>query len=183
MPSLLRTVVTGGLWLSSAATAAACGTGTEFNLTVHTGVGVIHGTINATSPHVRQFLGIPFAEPPVGALRFQPPVRHVSQGGANASVDATAFAPSCIQPLTAPEAAAASVYNVFMPEFTNARPDQSEDCLYLNVFAPLAPVAAKLPVLIWIYGGGFSSNSADVPYQAPDPWIERTQGHIVVTFK
>lgn len=182
MASLLRTVATGGFLLSSVAAAAAYGTGTGSSLTVRTGAGEIHGTINSTSPHVRQFLGIPFAEPPVGTRRFQPPVPLVSKGE-NASVDATAFAPSCMQPLTTPEAAAASVYQTFMPEFQNARPEQSEDCLYLNVFAPLEPVAEKLPVVIWIYGGGFSSNSADVPYQAPDPWVEATQGHVVVTFK
>ncbi|KAK6828002.1 Alpha/Beta hydrolase protein [Apiospora arundinis] len=140
----------------------------------------VRGTINATSPHVRQFLGIPFAEPPVSRLRFQPPVKYTAKG-AGTVIDANAFAPSCMQPLTTPESDAKDVYHVYMPGFLPGSPNQSEDCLYLNVYAPLEPNAPKLPVFVWIAGGGFSSNGANVPYQVPDPWVERTQGHVVVT--
>ncbi|KAK8052005.1 hypothetical protein PG993_003390 [Apiospora rasikravindrae] len=148
------------------------------DLAVPTANGKVRGTINATSPHVRQFLGIPFAEPPVGKLRFQPPVKYAAK---DRDIDAKAFAPSCMQPLTTPESDAKDVYHVYMPQLLPGSPAQSEDCLYLNVYAPLEPTAEKLPVFVWIAGGGFASNGANVPYQVPDPWVERTQGHIVVT--
>ncbi|KAK7927141.1 Alpha/Beta hydrolase protein [Apiospora marii] len=149
------------------------------DLTVPTANGEVRGTINATSPHVRQFLGVPFGEPPVDKLRFQPPVKYasVNEGG----IDAKAFAPSCMQPLTTPESDAKDVFHVYMPQLLPGSPAQSEDCLYLNVYAPLEPTAPKLPVFVWIAGGGFASNGANVPYQYPDPWVERTQGHVVVT--
>ncbi|KAK8080574.1 hypothetical protein PG997_008392 [Apiospora hydei] len=147
-------------------------------LTVPTANGEVRGTINATSPHVRQFLGIPFAEPPVDKLRFQPPVKYAAK---DRDIDAKAFAPSCMQPLTTPESDAKDVFHVYMPQLLPGSPAQSEDCLYLNVYAPLEPTAEKLPVFVWIAGGGFASNGANVPYQVPDPWVERTQGHVVVT--
>ncbi|KAK8090833.1 hypothetical protein PG994_000338 [Apiospora phragmitis] len=148
------------------------------DLTVPTANGEVRGTINATSPHVRQFLGIPFAEPPVAKLRFQPQVKYAAK---DRDIDAKAFAPSCMQPLTTPEADAKDVFHVYMPQLLPGSPAQSEDCLYLNVYAPLEPAAPKLPVFVWTAGGGFASNGANVPYQVPDPWVERTQGHVVVT--
>ncbi|KAK7958294.1 hypothetical protein PG988_013142 [Apiospora saccharicola] len=126
------------------------------DLTVSTAIGEVRGTINATSPHVRQFLGIPFGEPPVEKLRFQPPVKYAASD-------------------------AKDVFHVYMPQLLPGSPAQSEDCLYLNVYAPLEPTAPKLPVFVWIAGGGFASNGANVPYQVPDPWVERAQGHVVVT--
>lgn len=85
---------------------------------------------------VTQFLGIPYAAPPVGALRWMPP-----QASAKWTTvrKATAFGPTCAQVTTlGPFAGPAN---------------SNEDCLYLNVFAPAA--AKKLPVLVWIHGGGY----------------------------
>jgi carboxylesterase type B len=53
--------------------------------------------------------------------------------------------------------------------------------LYLNVYAPSKPVSKKLPVFIYIPGGGFTSGGANSLYKIPDQWIQRTQAHIVVT--
>ncbi|KAJ1304675.1 hypothetical protein OPQ81_005814 [Rhizoctonia solani] len=80
------------------------------------------------------FLGIPFAQPPVGPLRFKPPVPWAP--GNITVVNATLDGASCEQ-------------NV---PFTNNR--ISEDCLTLNVWKP-TNVTGKLPVMVWIYGGGF----------------------------
>ncbi|KAF3020939.1 hypothetical protein E8E14_005200 [Neopestalotiopsis sp. 37M] len=156
------------------AAVSSCGTSGSASLSVTTTSGQLTGTINATSPNVRQFLGIPYAEPPVGALRFQPPVRYTSEE----AINTTAFAPSCLQ--TFSNGSSGSVYDL-LPELLPGSSVISEDCLYANVYAPLHPVADQLPVFIWIHGGGFTSNGANVPYQIPDQWIERTQGHIVVT--
>jgi para-nitrobenzyl esterase len=85
---------------------------------------------------VTQFLGIPYAAPPVGALRWMPP-QPVTKW--SAPRQARAFGPTCAQITT-------------LGPFAGP-PNSNEDCLYLNVFAPAA--ARKLPVLVWIHGGGY----------------------------
>ena len=88
---------------------------------------------------VRRFLGIPFAEPPVGARRFAAPEPVRPWTGVR---DAGAFAASAPQ----------SAMILPLPGMDVGRTD--EDCLYLNVFAPAGGAAGK-PVLVWIHGGAF----------------------------
>ncbi|CEL57001.1 hypothetical protein RSOLAG1IB_08254 [Rhizoctonia solani AG-1 IB] len=92
------------------------------------------GIRNSTSKQ-DVFLGIPYAESPIGTLRFKPPQPWVPNSN-NTLVNATAERPTCIQstPIT---------YS-----------SVSEDCLHLNLWKP-NNVTAKLPVMVWIYGGGF----------------------------
>lgn len=141
-------------------------------LTVKTTSGKLTGFVNSTAPAVRQFLGVPYAEPPLESLRFKPPQAKRS----SKAVKATAFSPSCMQQLSN----ASTVYTEYMPEFL-INGGQSEDCLYLNVYAPSNPTAKQLPVFIYIPGGGFTGGGADSLYKIPDKWIQRTQSHIVVT--
>jgi len=82
----------------------------------------------------REFLGIPYAKPPVGALRFAPPQAVAAWSGTRT---ATAHGPSCPQPVSA----------------LGTPGPQSEDCLTLNVYAPTS--GSKLPVIIFIPGGAF----------------------------
>ncbi|ETS75499.1 hypothetical protein PFICI_12443 [Pestalotiopsis fici W106-1] len=141
-------------------------------LKVNTTSGQLSGFINSTTPNVRQFLGVPYGEPPLETLRFQPPQPKTYAG----SINATAYAPACMQQIsTAP-----TVYSTYIQQFL-INGGQSEDCLYLNVYAPLHPVDAKLPVFIYIPGGGFTTGGSNSLYKIPDQWIERTQGHIVIT--
>lgn len=104
------------------------------------------------------YRGIPYAAPPVGPLRWQPPHTPTPWTG---TLQATRFAPHC--PQKASYSGLAST---------------TEDCLYLNVFAPKDTKAgAKLPVMVWFHGGGFSVGESD-DYN-PDKWV--AHGRIVVT--
>ncbi|HSQ62053.1 MAG TPA: carboxylesterase family protein [Polyangiaceae bacterium] len=104
-------------------------------LDVTTDKGVVHGS---SADGVRSFLGIPFAAPPVGPLRFLPPTDAPAWSGAR---QATTFGPDC-------------------PQLSNGAmsASSSEDCLYVNVWTPAADVK-NAPVFVWIYGGGFVSGS------------------------
>ena len=126
--------------LLAAAVVASCGSDGSsplpggFDTTVTTRLGRAEGF--RTEDGAVAFLGLPFAEPPVGGLRFRPPVPVRSWGD---SLDATAFGPACPQPLEANP----SLYL-----------DQSEDCLTLNVWTPSVDRGAR-PVMVWIHGGGW----------------------------
>jgi para-nitrobenzyl esterase len=107
------------------------------------------------------YKGIPFAAPPVGALRWREPQAVEPWRGVR---KVEAFAPACMQVGTS------------MPG--EKPPRVSEDCLYLNVWAPVR--ARKLPVIVWIYGGGFTNGSASMPLYWGDRLARR--GAVVVTF-
>ena len=108
------------------------------------------------------FRGVPFAAPPTGPLRWRPPAPHSPWLGTRTAV---AFAPACMQE------------GVSMPG--EAPPAVSEDCLYLNIWAPRPGRLKKLPVIVWIYGGGYRNGSASMPLY----WGDRLarQGVVVVT--
>src|ERR1700723_2526765 len=91
------------------------------------------------------YKGVPFAAPPVGELRWRAPVRVVSWTGTR---NADAFAPACMQ------------VGVSMPGETP--PAVSEDCLYLNIWTPAKSAQERLPVIVWIYGGGFTIGATSV---------------------
>jgi para-nitrobenzyl esterase len=116
-------------------------------LTVKTAQGRVHGkTIN--DGKVRAFLGLPYAAPPVGDLRWKAPQPVAKWKGER---DGTAYAPHCMQ---------GRVFDDMV--FQDA--GEKEDCLYLNVYAPAtADKHSKLPVMFWIHGGGYSGGSGDEP--------------------
>jgi para-nitrobenzyl esterase len=86
---------------------------------------------------VAQFLGVPYATPPVGDLRWRPPKNHAPW---TAVLQTTTYAPIC---------ALVTTLGVFSGPANN-----NEDCLYLNVFTPNLSSSARLPVIVWIHGGG-----------------------------
>jgi acetylcholinesterase len=142
----------------------------------HTSSGVVVGFVNDTTPNVAQFLGVPFAEDPIGALRWAPPV--LKSG--NRTINATAFGNNCPQFLTNLE----TVYSEDAPGFVTPQ-NVGEDCLSVSIWAPANQCTknSSLPVIAWLYGGGFGEGGANVPYQIPANWVERSQKHIVVSIK
>lgn len=133
---------------------------TERDTLVKTTVALPAGTVVGSVGVVESFGGIPFAEPPVGTNRLKPPVRLNESFG---TVDATGKGPSCPNMFfsTADNDLLTSVlgYLLDTPLFQTVT-DQTEDCLTVNVQRPLGTQAsAKLPVLLYIYGGGFELGS------------------------
>lgn len=125
---------------------------------VHLADGNLQG---AVVKDVDEYLGVPYAAPPVGDLRWRPPQAPAHWTG---TLQATKFGNTCPQ----------QQRGVF------AAPSTTEDCLYLNVFAPNAKAvgATKQPVMVWFYGGGlFSGESND--YDASK--LVRRGGVVVVT--
>ncbi len=120
-----------------------------------------------TDRDVDAFLGVPFAAPPVGALRWKAPEPPAKWQDAR---DATAFAPSCPQPVT-PEG-----FGPWTSEYV-VQGAVAEDCLYLNVWAPSDRRAQ--PVLVWIHGGAFTTGSGSVPIY--DGAALAREGSVVVT--
>jgi len=116
--------------------------------------GTLEGSRPGPSVNDAVFLGVPYAAPPVGELRWRPPqpVQHWS--GLRA---AKQFAPSCPQ-----------LPSSWWPEMAGReRLDTSEDCLYLNVWTPNFNRAKKIPVMVWIHGGGNIEGSGEIPLLAP----------------
>lgn len=96
--------------------------------------------------NTRQFLGIRYAEPPIGNLRWSPTQPLPTSGG---DVDATAPGSQCPQSATE----------------SGGAPTTDEDCLFLNVTTPLVTSNDPLPVMVWWHGGGFTSGSGSA-YEA-----------------
>ncbi|MFA5182491.1 MAG: carboxylesterase/lipase family protein [Syntrophales bacterium] len=107
------------------------------------------GIVQGTQEHgVAVFRGIPYAAPPVGNLRWQPPQPVQSWQGVRS---AASFGPACPQP------------EVSELEGGGDLGKLAEDCLYLNIWKPVNPPAKKLPVLVWIHGGGFLVGAGSGP--------------------
>ena len=106
---------------------------------VTVGAGQLRGS--RTAEGVAVFKNIPFAQPPVGDLRWREPLPAKSWTGVR---DATAFGPMCNQN-------------------DNRQTPHSEDCLQLNVWTPTWPMKSRAPVMVWFHGGGNTAGSGVEP--------------------
>lgn len=127
---------------------------------VKTRSGAVEGKVDGS---VRAFLGIPYAVPPVGNLRWKPPVPVAKWSGVK---KATEFGPHCMQ---------GRVFG----DMNFRDSGGSEDCLTLNVWTPANASSKKLPVMVWIYGGGFVAGTTSEARQ--DGTHLAQQGVIVVS--
>ena len=144
---------------------------------VQTTLGSIEGFIEPSLPGVRQWLGIPFAEPPVGDKRFAPPTpKKVFAKDEVFSATKMPLAPMQAH-TTKPD-----FYANYVPEFLPSGP-YSEDCLYLNVFGPRNVTKDPLPTLVFFYGGEGQFGGINTQYFQPLEWVQRSQKHIVALFK
>jgi para-nitrobenzyl esterase len=119
---------------------------------VKTESGAVSGTVNQEGS-ITVFKGIPFAAAPVGGLRWKAPQPVQPWTGVR---NCEAFGPSPMQASPAP-------FNVWTEEFLIPKEPIGEDCLYLNVWTGAKSGKEKRPVLVWIYGGGFTSGGTAVP--------------------
>src|SRR5690242_13844713 len=109
--------------------------------------GLLAGT-NGSSADVRVYRGIPFAAPPVGDLRWKAPQPARKWQGVRQAAE---FSNACWQ---TPYPAAAAIYQAKLPPL-------SEDCLYLNIWTTAKSAKDRLPVMVWIHGGGFTRGTAN----------------------
>jgi len=128
--------------------------------------GEIGGSVES-APGIRAFKGIPFAAPPVGALRWTAPQPVAKWTGVR---DASKYGNVCIQP---PGQGRLNIANM------EGSPPTSEDCLYLNVWTGAASATEKRPVMIWWFGGAFTEGGGAVPLY--DGTALAKKGVVVVT--
>jgi para-nitrobenzyl esterase len=117
----------------------------ELNDGRDTTIATQYGPVRGTGTDVVAFKGIPYAAAPAGRLRWrapEPPARWTE------TRNATAFGPRCPQP---------------QPRVSDSAAPASEDCLSLNIWTPAKSGSDRLPVMVWIHGGGFFGGTASVP--------------------
>lgn len=120
-------------------------------------VTVEQGSLRGIEQHgVDRFLGVPYAAPPVGRLRWRPPRPALHWSGTRS---ATAPGAGCPQP------------------GSDGTVVGSEDCLHLNVYAPTRPASSPRPVMVWIHGGSFTSGAGSIY----DGSALAARGYVVVT--
>jgi para-nitrobenzyl esterase len=129
------------------------------------------GNSTESSPGIRAFKGIPFAAPPVGALRWREPQPVAKWDGVR---DASKYGNVCIQPDGAGRG----------PKGLNiavgpGSPAQSEDCLYLNVWTGARAANERRPVMVYFFGGAFTEGAGSIPLYDGDALAKK--GAVVVT--
>ena len=122
------------------------------------------------SGQVTVFRGIPYAAPPFGANRFRPPQPAAAWDGVR---DATQFGPTCPQRSLDPSPERTTYFN---------GTGIGEDCLTLNVWTP-DPGRARLPVMVWIHGGGYMTGSGSAPVHDGATWARDGVVYVSINYR
>jgi len=137
---------------------------------------VLYRGVSAKNGAVQAFLGVPFAQPPFGGLRWQPPLELASLPR---SIDARSYKPACAQGphMVAWYRDVVSSFGGNPDSFTT--PQTSEDCLYLNIWKPADIGESSLPVIVFIHGGSNKGGWSYEPNYIGENLAHR--GAVVVT--
>ncbi|KAF2162947.1 hypothetical protein M409DRAFT_26800 [Zasmidium cellare ATCC 36951] len=178
MTSLKRMTILGFAFANSLTTTYAAPRShcSEDTLVVDTTSGKFRPLLDPVYPDVAQYLGIPFAAPPLDDLRFAAPTSPTKRIGIS---NATKYSAACYQfiPPTQNE------FDVYEPGY-DYNGTQSEDCLTLNIAGPPSNKSFEpLPVLIFLYGGGFAQGASNVTFQKPPGWVQAKQNLIIVNIQ
>ncbi|XP_034173229.1 neuroligin-1 [Osmia lignaria lignaria] len=144
-----------GHWCSVGAEALA-GSQKYSTRTVRTRYGTLRGVEARSSTSVETYYGVPYATPPVGALRYMPPVTPTPWRGTKL---ADTMPPACPQKPPEPDSSQPRIRRAYLERLAPLLANQSEDCLYLNLFVPKPPHGSTpdlLPALLLIHGDSYS---------------------------
>ncbi|MDW6004951.1 carboxylesterase/lipase family protein [Vibrio mangrovi] len=147
--------------LALAIVGVSCNVYSHVNTVVETDYGLVQGEQNGP---VISYKGIPYAQPPVGELRWRAPQPAESWDGVLQAKD---FANDCLQ---------AS----FPGDTSQMNNERSENCLFLNVWKPAEPSRTLRPVMVWIHGGGFVNGGSSAPTYDGTSFAEN--GVVMVSF-
>ena len=135
------------------------------NVIAKTQLGLVKGgSVLDTKMPVNKFLGIPYAQAPIANLRWQGPKSATQWRDV---LDATQYAPDCMQ-------------TTFPGDSAPLKGSLSEDCLYLNIWAPAQDITQKRPVMVWIHGGGFVNGGSSAAIYSGQSFAE--SGVVFVSF-
>jgi para-nitrobenzyl esterase len=134
--------------------------------------GIISG-IDGISSTVKIFKGIPFAQPPLGDLRWKPPLPPKHWEGVR---KCDSFSASAMQEKPAP-------FEMWSKEFMAPEKPLSEDCLYLNVWTAAKYQQDRLPVIVWIHGGAFTGGSGSVPLYDGEEMAKKGVVFITINYR
>ncbi len=156
-PSPAALVTLAGVMVAMLAPASLARSKIQQGTLIHLADGDVQGHMAGDS---REFLGIPFAAPPIGPLRWRPPAPVIPWQNV---LQASAFSPACAQLASLQSGAS-----------------ESEDCLYLNVWTPNPAPSKPRPVMVWFHGGANLTGSASDIVPFPDIPGHIYDGHVLV---